>query len=347
MRGGMRARISCAQGFSLLEMLVSMVILGLIIVALASFVNVMGTTSKRNSAKLDAFESARTAFDSIARTIRQATLVSYLGYDDPENPTQYELKSDLQFVSGTASALGLSDTGISAAHAIFFQAPIGWVGDTDLRSNNSLLNATGFFLAYGKDPGVQDLPAAISQRLAGRFRFGLYQFLQPREKLSIYDKTVMLDSSAGVLKSNGSYAGTDWFTGDALKDGGGRRNHCHLLAENVVALVVLPVTGGGPASGYLWNSRASAATMRNRLPQSVKLMMAVIDDPSAVRLGNTEEPPPGLSFPPPDNPGLFTDPANFDADVAAYDVSLGKVRPTLNYRIFTAEVPLNASNSNL
>lgn len=334
-------------GFTLLEMLVSMAILGLIVVALASFVNLISNTYKRTSGKLDTFESARAAFDTMARAVRQATLFSYLGYDNPDNPTKYELKSDLHFISGPASNLGLTDTGIPSAHALFFQAPVGWVDRSDLQSNNSLLNSTGFFVAYGKDPAIVDLPPIISQKLTSRFRFRFYEYLQPRESMSIYEKTIAPDSVTGVLAANDAYDGTDWFTGDVTKDGSGKRKYCHLLAENVVALAILPVIGGTSAAGYLWNSRTNTAATYHRMPQAVKLMMAVIDDQSAIRLGNSDTPPTALAFPPTDNPTLFSNPANFDADVAAYDASLRKIRPALNYRIFTTEVPLNASNSNL
>jgi uncharacterized protein (TIGR02599 family) len=129
----------------------------------------------------------------------------------------------------------------------------------------------------------------------------------------------------------------DWFKGD-VDD----RTYCHVLAENVIALAILPVTGGNPAPKYLWNSRDPAvAYSRHRLPQSLKIAMAVIDEQSAVRAGFGSSPPALVPS------GLFAVPSEFDRDVETLDNSLATHSPKLNYRIFTAEIPLSVSNSKL
>jgi uncharacterized protein (TIGR02599 family) len=321
-----------ARGFSLIEILASLAVLSVVVIAVASLLAMTQSSYTRTIGKLDSFEVARSAFETFTRTVRQATLLSYLGYDDPKAPTEYRLKSDLHFLSGPQDELPLTGTGAANTHAVFFQAPLGVAETEDLQSANLLLTATGFFIGYGDDTMR---PAFLDGKIPENRRFRLYQYLQPREQMTVYDHTITTQD--GVPFQNEAYKGTAWFAQDVSA---GR--FCRPLADNVVALAILPITDGQPAARYLWNSRdAGVSYSHHRLPQALKVMMAVIDSKSAARLENGSQPP--ALYP----SSLFTDPSKFDEDVRELERVLGEFRPALNYRIFVAEIPLNAANTNL
>src|ERR1700677_4331589 len=71
-----------AGGFSLLEMLVSMAILGLIMAIVLSMTQQTSSLWKNTSGKIEGFRNARTAFDAMTRTLSQATLQTYYDYQD-------------------------------------------------------------------------------------------------------------------------------------------------------------------------------------------------------------------------------------------------------------------------
>lgn len=320
------------EGFSLLEVLVSSVVLILIMFAVISLLNMISMSYQRTSGRLEAFDSARAAFDAVTRTVGQAVLLSYLGYDDPSVPSRYELKSDLHFLSGPQHSLGFVQTGAEASHAVFFQAPLGIADDPELQSSNLLLNATGFFLAYGDDPVRPDI---LEGKVENRNRYRLFQFFQPREEMSVYRHTIAEEENIPV--SNDEFAGADWFLDEVES-----KRFCRPLAANVIALVILPVVEGEPADEYLWNSRdPSTPYSLHRLPQALRIAMAVIDEKSAAGLGNSTTPPELV----PET--LFARADRFHDDLAELDAALAGFHPPLNYRIFTAEIPLDASNTNL
>lgn len=322
------------SGFTLVELLVSLAVISMIMVAVVGLLNVASSSYKKVSGKLDAFDAARTGFDTLTRTMRQAALLSYLGYDDPKAPTKYELKSDLQFICGSQADLQINK-GMPTSTSIFFQAPTGLASDPDLRMNNALLNVNGFFLGYGDDPSQ---PSVINGKVPKRPRVRLFQYIQPRENMTLYERTITLLN--GIPASNDTYKDTDWFKGDVNAG-----NNNHILAENVVALAILPMIDNKPANNYLWNSRDRAKTdTHHRLPQALKVVMAVIDEPSAIRLESAGAPQDAADLVP---SNLFTDTSSFDDDVKALDQALSTHSPQLNYRIFTADIPLSPANTNL
>jgi len=327
-----RGMLSRRQGFTLLEMLVSLVIVAIILFATMSLMNVVTNTYKRGTGQLDSFEVARTAFNTLTRTLQQATLLSYLGYDDPQAPTEYRLKSSLHFVSGPQKDLPLDGTGGENSHAVFFQAPLGVVDNASLQGANAVLTAVGFFIAYGDDP---IRPPILSGKTPTRYRYRLFQFLQPREEMTVYNFT--LKPVNGVLVANESYKGLDWFKGDVEVG-----KFCRPIAENVIALAILPIFEDHPADTYLWNSRDPAVEYsHNRLPQSLKVVLAVLNEESAERLGNSLTPPVLL----PEN--IFTDPAKFETDIGELEKTLSGFSPRLTFRVFTADILLNAANTSL
>ena len=325
---------SSLQGaFSLLEILVAMAILSLLLVVMASLASLTSTTSSRTLGKLESFETARAAFDTITRTLRQATLLSQITYNDPTTPTDFQRSSDLHFVSGSETALGIPKPGSELSNGVFFQAPLGLAVGTDIQSATSLLSCVGYFISYGDQP---NRPSKLLGLTPARYRYRLFQFFQPREEMSIYTNTIT--NISGISTANLAYKTTEWFSNDVST-----MKNCRVLAENVIGLVFLPIFADGTVPDiYHWNSRdQGTAKSLHRLPAAMKIVRVAIDEKSAARVGNAATPP---DLMPTD---LFLDPKDFEADLAALKDRLNAREPKLNYEIFATEVGLSSGDSGL
>ncbi len=316
-------------GFTLLEVMVSVGILSMILFAVFGLLNITSRTYRQTTTKVDALESGRAAFDALGRGLRQAVLNSYYGYDDPAAPQAYKLKSHLHFVCGRRDQLGIGGNGTNASHAVFFQAPLGMADGVELQSSNLLLNSLGYYLEFGDDPLR---PGVLDDKVPRKNRYRLFQYQAPRENMKVYEHTVKTESD--VLISAEDFDGFDWFRGDILT---GRNRH--LLADNVVALAILPVAAGGEAGDFLWNSRdGTSEASHHKLPAALKVVMAVIDESSAEHLGASA----GAL---PEN--LFTDPDAFDDDVQRLEDHFVGMSPPVEVRVFQTEIPLQPANPNL
>jgi len=291
-------------GFTLIEVLVSFAVLALIMVLLLSLTDITSKTWKGTTEKMQAFEEARAAFDRITSVVGQATLNPYWDYDDLQNPTKYERVSELQFLSLPMSELlGTADAAFPT-HGIFFQAPTGKVaskgtfGDLPL-----LLNAYGYFVAYGPDDRPAWLPAAISPKN----RFRLKEWRVPSEKWALYGKT------SGTTGKN--YLGPTSYDWINLADPAAKT-----LADNVIALVISPKNPDGTpttlaeTSSFIYNSRTSSVTaegknQKHQLPPEVEVIMVAIDETSAARKWNNAGSAPDLTA------GLFQKPADLKGDL--------------------------------
>src|SRR5437867_2293961 len=76
-------------GFTLVEVMVSMAILVLLLLVLVSITDATRKTWSYTSSKIEQFQDAREAFESITRKLSQATLNTYWDYDNPLTPTRY------------------------------------------------------------------------------------------------------------------------------------------------------------------------------------------------------------------------------------------------------------------
>lgn len=320
------------KAFSLLEILVAIAILSMLLILLSSLASLTSNTYTRTIGKLQSFEAARAAFDMVTRTLSKATLLSQLGYNNPTSPTGFELRSDLHYISGSQTDLGIAKTGTALSHGVFFQAPLGLATTADLQNASALLSAVGYFIAYGDSP---DRPAILATLTPSRYRFRLFQFLQPREEMSVYARTI---DSSGIPTANTSFKTTEWFSGDV-----GSMKNCRVVAENVIALVLLPLPPSGTAPiTYLWNSRdQTTPDTTHRLPSVMRVLMVAIDEKSAASLGNTATPPTLIPT------TLFQDPAKFADDRVELENHLGQFTPKLNYEVFTTEVAVSSGNTKL
>jgi uncharacterized protein (TIGR02599 family) len=333
------------QAFSIVELLVATVILALILGIIFSITQMISQSWGKSTAKIEAFQGARTAFDTLSRQISQATLNTYYDYFDGAGntrasygtntstfvPDRYGRFSDLHFVSGKALVPN------QIGHSLFFLAPLGYTDDASLYGGlDALLTGCGFFVSYDKDNSVPGFLATLPNKPADRYRFRLMQYLQPSQDLKVYDPAAT-DEKA-------------WFTTPLASD----PPPVSILTENIVAFVVLPKLSRADAEDAISKGKVSelaadfeydtrkvtaAGVTDYQLPPVVEVVMVAIDEVSAQRLclGNSTPDlgvPGGLS-------NLFQDASLLETDLKKLTDALIENRAA--YRVFRSEIALRGA----
>lgn len=275
------------SGFTILEVLVSFAVLAILLVLLATMIGRTSSVWSYTRGQVEQFREARDAFDTLTRKLSEATLNTYLDYEDASGATRtaatsgsfvprtYGRQSELRFLSGPDLR--------GESHAVFFQAPLGRTENGPAAGSPRLLNTLGYYVDYGDDAAF--LPAF----LAPRTRFRLMEFCEPTEKLSVYQFT---SGSA----SPSDRTSRKWFT-DSLN---AADPPVQIVADNIIALVLLPIlpaadrqAGGYSESSlapdYVYDSTARKSdpnlNPRHQLPALIRLTMVAMDETSARRLG--------------------------------------------------------------
>lgn len=331
MRSFIRRHPKTNPGFTLVEVLVTLTIVLVILVAMQQFVSDVERAWK--SASVDPFAEAENAFDAISRHLAAATLEPYADYADRTGafrtlttastfvPDHLARRSDLDFVCGPcAGANGLlSSTGRTVTGCgIFFVEPQGYTQTYAHTGMERLLNAMGYFVEFSNDESTPTfvLPATPC------WRWRLKQVRQPAESLQIFT----IASSA------------DWIQ-QAAPNG----TAIPVLAENVVTLMVLPEraasdSGAALSSDFRYDSRdAGNALTRHQLPPRLRLALMAIDEVSAQLLANQNGSNPPALVP----SGLFQQASQLDADLASLESTLTARK--IGHRLFQREISLPAS----
>lgn len=235
--------ISCASrdGFTLTEVLVSSALIVAVMGLMLTTIDQTRRTINSTTARVTQFQSARVAFDSMTRTLSQATLNSYWDMDrsgdEQQNPLGYRRNSDMHFISGKAfqdkilvgpDPLGKPRTAARfPGHAVFFQAPIGVTAEEEqsttsisyglrrYRGMTNLLSACGFYVRWDEDAALPDFMGKNEKYGPNRMRFRLMEVRQPAERLMLYADanytTVRLDPNPMNANPGVGYPGaTDW-----------------------------------------------------------------------------------------------------------------------------------------
>jgi uncharacterized protein (TIGR02599 family) len=350
------------NAFTLVELLVACTVLLILVVALGQMASQASSILRKTTSRTEQFREARSALDSIQQTLSQATLNTYWDYTRVSStapPTGYMRQSDLRFISGSYSDLGLGAGSVS--HGAFFLAPLGYVTSTaTYGSLHGLLNTCGYYVAFNSDASL--LPSFFSSAIAPRYRYRLMELRQPADSLTIYTDTSGANSS-GQLNAS-TYTGKDWYQTPITQ------GSPQILAENIVALIILPelsqadqtaksFTASSLAPTYLYDSSTTGQksvntylNSSNQLPPVVQVTIVAIDETSAQRIAN------GSTAPNLGVGGLFTEAANYQADLDQLQANLlfrtftdgtvsytpqGTAHPSLNYHIFTTKFNLLAS----
>lgn len=310
-------RTKSGAGFTIVELLVATVILAFILVVILSSVSNVSSIWRRSTDKVKSFQDARLAFDTVTRALSQATLNTYLDYDDANSPRRYLRKSDLKFLTEEAGSGGTPGA-VGTGQVVFFQAPIGYSARSDYKAVDSLLNTCGFYIEYSENKSI---PSHV--KTAGNTdRYRLMQLLVPTEQNDVFVAS-----------------GNSWFSAYT--------NQARPIADNVIALIIRPQdpatieqAGTPPNDSYSYDTTKSALSnpqpiSANQLPPVVQVTMVAIDETSAVRIGDiSAKIGPILS-------GRFSDPAQYESDLNAVTSALGS--QGINYRVFTSAVPIRES----
>ena len=319
-----------AAGFTLVELLVAMAILGLVVVLSATMIGHIQKVWEHTTARTEQFQKARQALQTISSRLSQATLNPYWRVETNSSgtPVRYARQSDLRFLSGPAASL-TTIAGPASGSAVFFQAPTGFSSQSAAQLVNAL-NTWGYFIEYGSDAPSYRPPFLSSTGVAPKNRFRLIEFTDPSDKLQIFKYTSGMPA----------YSGKDWFSAPLATQANRR-----VLADNIVALVVLPrlpavddSTKSALSPGYLYDSTQTngnkALNPRHQLPPIVDLAVVALDDRSVRRIewGSTA-PDFGAG-------SLFLLPANLDADLNTLRNNLAA--RGLNAAVFRISVPIAA-----
>ena len=318
-----RGKAAFLNAFTILELLVAITVLSLILVVMLSLITQTSNVWRSSSARIEAFQSARRGFETLTRSLEQATLNTYWDYDNPNDPKVYRRKSELHFLVADAGTDGLPGTP-GTGQAVFFQAPANKTASTNYDGLTGLINACGFFVQYGSD--ADWLPAHVGAGQA-RERFRLMQWMQATESLGVYEGAT-------------NHAWVTAAPADVVP-----------VADNVIALIIWPKEEGEEANpilnSYSYDSRLNAINApqpatAHQLPPLLKVALVAIDETSAVRLGANLQPTVAACM-----SGLFdTSPAKDSPDdkkSLADDLATLETRLTtksISYRTFVTSVPM-------
>jgi uncharacterized protein (TIGR02599 family) len=331
-----RARARClSAGFSLVELMVACAVLAVMMGLISMAIRQMAGGIKTSTAKVDAFQSARTGFESVSRTLGVATLNTYWDYFDSGRqprgtntnftPATYGRQSDLHFLI-TNNFFTTTNTLDPIGHSVFFQAPLGYFTNTSSTNPPGSMNPCGFFVAYGNDPTKPTLTG-----INNRPRFRLYQWLPSSDSLTV-------DLSSGRITNS------DWVTPvDGVRP----------LAENIIAFVIrVPATNSSGystnATNYGWDSLTAWASgnqpaQMHQLPPLVNITMVAVEEAAVNRLAGTAASASsaasamGIT----NFSSFFSTPSSYDTDLAALETALSSKK--IPYRTFTTTVPLRGS----
>ena len=239
----------------------------MIMVLLLQSISSSSTLWTRTTGKVQAFQAARAAFESMTRNLTQATLQNYYGYADSSGnpvplinpsfklssgnglkraqiPAKYLRASELHFVCGPADALltQANETGITTSgDAVFFQAPIGF-SDGSYQTRPSMLNVCGYYVQFERDDdnsgkGTGAIPAFASSLPSGApktsYRYRLMEVVQPADQNGIYQSTNQDVDADGLPIFTYDLR---WLKNLNLAN----RSNRHVLGDNILLLVFLP-----------------------------------------------------------------------------------------------------------
>ncbi len=413
------------SGFTLVEVLVSTVLVVAIMVLLLSTVDQTQRIWQRTRAKTTQFQAARAAFETVSRRVSQATLNTYYrphegNIVNEQADFRFRRQSELQFISGPmvhflkgASPIKNVNDPIDEnypTHALFFHAPLGYTELTQsatspvlqFRNLDSTLTACGYFIEFGDDISIPSFLREMKQPPPPRYRYRLMEMAVPTERFTIYQRFKDNDrlSDPRVFDERATNALASYYDGmvdanrkpipnwsrpywmkEALKrtlvpnssPETYRFQYARPLAENIVALIVLPklavkdrkpnaetlelapyyefdtwrvLSGKTEKSPIVTTEDVDNRARDNLLPPIVQLTMVAIDEQSAVRMDLKLTDKPNWTrdlFPRGTTKADKITEFNNSMNLLEKALREDKKNPNINYRIFTTDVVLRGS----
>ena len=354
------AVFGAGAAFTFVEVLVSVSIMLVIVTALLTIMSQTADGTRAARSRVDQFQQAQRAFETLARRIEQATLNSYWNSDTVNGKVlPYQRMSELRFICGPmqcgASPLDAAKAAMRPGHGVFFQATSGQPGadrDPAVLGLGSLMNSWGYFIEAGTDgTGLPPFLAGRTDMVLVAPR--LMELCEPSKRLSIYGFT------SGVP----DYTGFEWFR-TPLAD----RTLQRTVAANIAVLLVQPKLTAQESERLLpygtvedrdallapelfYHSGAALPigtpaerNMRHRLPAMVELTMVALDSATVRRLYSSAELDPLKLRDAFHNAGTLRAELQ-GASTASQGDSLERrlIARHANYRIFAATVPIRSA----
>ena len=256
-------RSAAGRAFTLIELLVSVTFLVILMLVVSQVIGIVQRTWVRANSRVSQFREARQAFDTLSRSLSQATLNNYWDNEFDISGTdaagqQITLakdsfrQSELQFICGPTSTVIPAAAGNAQnypGHAVFFQAPLGiasLVATAAQGANNQIVNTEnmvnllcgrGYFVEWGTDASFR--PAfldGLNNVVPVRSRLRLMEYSPTAEKNRIYDTNLRPITAHSK----------EWYE-DVLNTGvqsaqetAQTRAFTRPIAENIIALVISP-----------------------------------------------------------------------------------------------------------
>jgi uncharacterized protein (TIGR02599 family) len=338
------------SAFTLLEVLLSSALIVLVMVFLLASVDQTRRTINSTTARMNQFQAARAGFEAMTRNLSQATLNTYWDLDfNGSVPIRYRRQSDLHFVMDRAANLGLptSSPAKYPTHSVFFEAPLGQTttpsptnaAQRKYGSLNNLLSVVGYYVEWNEDTSNPAFIADLPDRVPKRFRYRLMEVIQPAEYNMVYNNVNYTTITDLPVSPPSPYTSPrDWISvalgikplPSSLLPKGAKStvNSAHILAENIVALVMVPKVSERDRSSpdalndlttnFTYDSRPTAAfknqvrdtptttthqdltglltpiqrKQMHQLPPIIQVTMVAIDEESAARLQSYSTTPP-------------------------------------------------------
>ena len=355
-RGTHKPAQQACQGkaFTLVEVLVSMVILAMMMLIITTVISQAQRSWKAASSKVSQFREARLAFDTITRNLRQASIDTHrlFLWGDKVYTTDPLKAPD---GSGRVAHLGIKFDAAARlvsggggppelpGHAVVFQAPLGKTAlgegnaeGVDISGLKNLLCTRGYFVQFGTDASF--LPFGLVSRLQPKYRYRLYEYQPNTENNTVYNlandqgwATINLDDAPNTVRP---------------------------IADNILMLG-FAVSFASPSSDtvprlagqssisleYGFNSYQTPEMAKlHRLPRYAHVFMIAMDEESAARLAqiHNTSPPDSVRS----SGATFTSPNQLFGEGG----DLSRVRAymdgqRLNYRIFNSAVLILGSES--
>lgn len=319
-----RARLA----FTLIELLTAVTVLSLMMAICFSIVGQVTSVWKRSTQKIEAFQGARLAFSTVTRHLSQATLNTYLDYDNATAPQHYLRKSELRYLSAPAGAAGIPGTP-NTGEAIFFYAPVHHTANTAAYGGlESLLNTCGYYVSFT----TNSIPAHVN--IPNAYRYRLMQLIVPTETANSVYPTSPTDSQQWV----NWFSTKNWFANFTDK--------ATPIADNIIALIIRAQDPGATTpditSNYIYDTTLNATTYpqdpypwANQLPPVVQVTLIAIDEAAARRLESGSNEPAVISNA---LSGKFATTSNYASDLASVETALTAAR--IEYRIFSSAVSI-------
>lgn len=239
-------------------------------------IGIVQRTWVRANSRVSQFREARQAFDTLSRSLSQATLNNYWDNEFDVTGTDaagqqitlakdYFRQSELQFICGPTSTVIPAAAGSPQnypGHAVFFQAPLGiasLVATAAQGANNQIVNTEnmvnllcgrGYFVEWGTDASFRPtFLDALNNAVPVRSRLRLMEYSPTAEKNRIYDTNLRPITA----HSKEWYADVLNTEVQGAQETAQTRAFTRPIAENIIALVISPqleVTGNTTVSPY-------------------------------------------------------------------------------------------------